>query len=151
MSPPAHEAIRALLGTYCELMDAGDWHGLGEMFADAELLAANGAVVAAGAAAVEDLYQRGTRLYDGSPRTRHITSNSVLDVSGPQAQARSAYVVFQGVAGFPGVEDFPLQPIVTGRYHDRFACDGSTWRFARRQFFIDQVGDVSRHLTYRIN
>ena len=34
---PAHEAIRNLLGRYCELIDAGELDALAELFADAVL------------------------------------------------------------------------------------------------------------------
>ncbi|MDT4911524.1 MAG: hypothetical protein QOC66_652 [Pseudonocardiales bacterium] len=140
----AHEAIRNLLGTYCELMDLGAWTEVGDLFADGELVGPDGAVVARGAEAVQELYERGTRLYDGSPRTRHLTTNTVLEVHGAYADARSAYVVFQGVEGMP------LLPIITGRYRDEFVRDDDGWRFARRQFFVDQVGDLSQHLTYEV-
>jgi len=42
----------------------------------------------------------------------------------------------------------PLQPIITGRYRDRFARDDvGGWRFAERRFFVDLVGDLREHLT----
>jgi 3-phenylpropionate/cinnamic acid dioxygenase small subunit len=141
----AHEAIRNLLGRYCELMDAAAWADVGDLFADAELVGPDGALVAAGGSAVATLYERGTRLYGGSPRTRHITANSVIEADGDAADARSAYVVFQGVDGFA------LQPIITGRYRDRFVRADGAWRFARRQFFVDHVGDLSHHLTYEVH
>src|SRR5437879_2126896 len=109
-----HEAIRNLLGRYCEVMDAGDWLGVGALFAGAELVDANGSVVAAGSAAVRALYERGTRLYDGSPRTRHITAGTVIDVADDIATARSSYVVFQATGSLA------LQPIISGRYRDTF-------------------------------
>ena len=140
----AADEIRNLLGRYCEIMDAADWAALGELFAQAELTAEDGTVVAAGAEAVRRMYERGTRLYDGSPRTRHITANSIIDVAGDTATARSSYVVFQQVDGFA------LQPIITGRYRDEFATEYSTWRFARRTFIVDHVGDLSHHLTYEV-
>ncbi|HJQ42043.1 MAG TPA: nuclear transport factor 2 family protein [Jatrophihabitantaceae bacterium] len=136
--------IRNLLGIYCELMDAADWPSVGALFAKAELTAADGTVVAEGAESVSALYEKGTRLYDGSPRTRHITANSVIEVDGDDATARSSYVVFQAT------DSFPLQPIITGRYRDDFIRDGATWRFARRQFFVDAVADLSHHLTYEV-
>lgn len=136
--------IRNLLGRYCEVMDAADWPALGALFADAELAGENGAVVAAGAEAVQHMYERGTKLYDGSPRTRHITANSIVEVDGDVATARSSYVVFQQADGLP------LQPIITGRYRDEFVRAGSSWRFARRTFFVDHVGDLSHHLTYEV-
>jgi len=140
----AADGIRNLLGTYCELMDEADWPAVSAMFADAELVTADGTVVAAGADAVQRLYERGTRLYDGSPRTRHVTANSIIEVDGDTANARSSYVVFQGVP------DAPLQPIITGRYRDRFVRVDGRWRFAQRMFLIDHVGDLSRHLTYEV-
>ena len=138
------DEIRNLLGRYCELMDAADWPAVGELFANAELAADDGAVVAAGADAVRALYERGTRLYDGSPRTRHITANSVVEVDGDRATARSAYVVLQSTTALP------LQAIIHGRYRDEFVRDAGVWRFARRTFVVDAVGDLSHHLTYEV-
>lgn len=138
------DAIRNLLGRYCELMDAADWAAIGDLFADAELAGPDGSAIAAGSRAVADMYARGTQLHDGSPRTRHITANSIVDVDGDTATARSSYVVFQGSEGFA------LQPIITGRYRDAFSRTDGTWRFARRQFFVDHVGDLSHHLTYEV-
>jgi ketosteroid isomerase-like protein len=140
----AHEAIRNLLGRYCALMDAADWASVGELFAEATLIGPTGQPVAEGAAAVTALYERGTRLHDGSPATRHITANSVIEIDGDTATATSSYVVFQGLDGFP------LQPIITGRYADGFTRLAERWRFARRQFFVDHVGDLSQHLTYGV-
>ena len=141
----AYEAIRNLLGRYCALMDAADWPAVGQLFADAALIGPTGRPVADGADAVEALYRRGTRLHNGSPATRHITANTVIDVQGDAATAQSSYVVFQAVSGFA------LQPIITGRYDDAFRrLEGGDWRFARRQFFVDHVGDLSHHLTYEV-
>jgi 3-phenylpropionate/cinnamic acid dioxygenase small subunit len=143
----AHEAIRNLLGRYCELMDAADWIGLGHLFAQARLVDEHGAVVAEGSDPVMRLYEHGTHLYDGSPRTRHITANTVIDLepSGETATARSSFVVFQGT------DELALQPIITGRYRDRFVCGGDrNWRFEERCFIVDQLGDISRHLTYEL-
>jgi ketosteroid isomerase-like protein len=140
----AHEAIRNLLGRYCALMDAAEWSAVGDLFAHAALVGPTGEPVAAGAHAVAALYERGTKLHDGSPATRHVTANTVIEVDGDTATAASSYVVFQGL------DDFPLQPIITGRYADAFEQVAGEWRFARRQFFVDHVGDLSRHLTYEV-
>ena len=139
------DEIRNVLGTYCELMDAADWPAVGRLFADARLVTEDGTVFAEGAAAVQALYENGTKLYDGSPRTRHVTANSIIEVAGHRAEVRSSYVVFQAVPGFP------LQPIITGRYRDEFALVGGAWRFAQRRFVVDHVGDLSHHLTYEVS
>jgi 3-phenylpropionate/cinnamic acid dioxygenase small subunit len=142
----AHEAIRNLLGLYCERMDAGDWDGLGELFADAVLVDEHGTEAARGREGVRAMYAA-TRTYDGSPRTRHLTTNTVIEVdeAGGTAAARSAYVVFQAT------DALPLQPIITGRYRDRFArgADGG-WRFVERSFSVDLLGDLSHHLPYEV-
>lgn len=142
-----HEAIRHLLFRYCELMDAGDFTQLAALFADAVMVDERGTLVAEGRAGVQALYERGTRLHGGAPRTRHITSNSIIEVdrTAGTASARSVYVVLQAT------DALPLQPIITGRYRDRFArsADG-TWHFIERLFAVDLVGDLSQHLTYEV-
>jgi len=139
------DEIRNVLGTYCELMDAADWPGVGRLFADARLVTEDGTAFAEGSAAVQALYENGTKLYDGSPRTRHVTANSIIEVSGDRAEARSSYVVFQAVSGFE------LQPIITGRYRDEFIRVDGAWRFAQRMFLVDHVRDLSHHLTYEVS
>ena len=44
----------------------------------------------------------------------------------------------------------PLQPIITGRYHDTFERHDGRWHFAERRFFVDLVGDLSQHLAYAL-
>ena len=144
----AHEAIRNLLGRYCELMDAGNFADLADLFADATLADEHGNVFATGAAEMRAMWERQTILYDGLPRTRHVTANPVIDVddSAGAAQVSSSYVVFQGTP-LPDGGDLPLQPIVTGRYHDTFTrADDGTWHFAQRRYAIDHIGDLSHHL-----
>ena len=136
----AHEAVRNLLGTYCEVMDAGDWTALGALFADGVLLDDRGRVIAHGAAAVTDLWTLMVHLHDGSPRTRHLVSGPVIEVAGDRATCRSSFLALQQVA------DGPLQPVAAGRYRDEFACTGGRWHFTSRQFFLDQEGDMSRHM-----
>lgn len=141
----SHHAITALCYRYAELMDAADYDGLAELFADAELSNEGFPGALRGGAAIADLYRRTNRVHpDGTLRTRHLTSNLAIDIdeAAGTATARSAFVVFQQTPALP------LQPIVTGRYRDRFARTDSTWRFAARHILVDHVGDVSEHLTF---
>ena len=143
----AHEDIRRLLYVYCELMDAGEFDGLADLFARARLTDANGNVVADDRDAMLRLWRGGTHLYDGSPRTRHITANSIIDVADDErsATARSSYVVFQAT------DALALQPIITGRYRDAFARgDDVRWHFTERSFSVDHIGDLSHHLRYEV-
>jgi 3-phenylpropionate/cinnamic acid dioxygenase small subunit len=128
-------------------MDAGDFDALADLFAGAVLTDERGNVVAEGRDAMLRLWRGGTRLYDGSPRTRHITANSIIEVADDEqtASARSTYVVFQAT------DALALQPIITGRYRDRFDRDGEgRWRFAERCFVVDHLGDLSHHLRYEV-
>lgn len=146
--PDAYETIRNLLGRYCELMDAGDFAGLAALFAAADLADQDGNVFATGAAATQAMWERQTITYDGSPRTRHVTANPVIDVDEATGTATcsSSYVVFQGVG------DLAFQPIVSGRYSDRFARDESgAWHFAERRYAVDHVGDLSHHLKFELH
>ena len=132
-------AITALIMGYAERIDAGDLAGVAAYFTDATYRSAQGGEYR-GAAAVQAVLERLVILYDGIPRTRHVTTNLVIDVAGDEANTRSYFTVLQGAPGAP------LQPIVAGRYHDRFARVGGAWRFADRLIFMDLIGDLSRHL-----
>lgn len=137
------DRIRNLLGTYCDLMDAADFDGVGALFADGSMAAGDGPAFLTGAEEVARFFRQGTQLHDGSPRTKHLIVNTVLDEPGTDGTvvARSSYLVLQGVDGHP------LQPIITGRYVDTFGRDtADAWCFVERRFHVDLVGDLSRHL-----
>ena len=142
----AARAIENLLGEYCERIDTGDFIGVGELFAAGVLADEHGTELARGATAVADFYAKGTRLHDGSPRTKHLVANSVVEVdeAAGTATARSSYLVLQGVPGQP------LQPIITGRYRDAFARTDGTWHFVERRFLVDLLGDLSHHLRFEV-
>jgi hypothetical protein len=131
--------IQALLVRYCDLMDAGDFDGVGELFEDGVLLGPREDELARGATAVADFYRRTVKLYEGSPRTKHLVLNTVFEaVTNDDATAHSSYLVLQGID--------ELRPIITGRYEDRFVREDVTWRFSARRFFVDLAGDLSQHL-----
>ncbi|HEY2166812.1 MAG TPA: nuclear transport factor 2 family protein [Jatrophihabitantaceae bacterium] len=139
------DRIRGLLGTYCRLIDVGDFDGLGALFAHATLRDPAGTVIATGAAQAQALYAATTRRHaNGTPRTQHLIVNTTFDegTAADAAVARSAYVVLQAVPGMP------LQPIVTGSYVDTFARIDGLWRFTDRTFTLGLIGDVSAHLSF---
>jgi hypothetical protein len=139
--PGAREAIATLVHTYAERLDAGDLAGVAQLFADASFRSEGGGHYQGSAAVLEVLTNR-VRLYDGRPRTKHVTTNLIVEVdeSAGTATSRSYFTVFQAADGLP------LQPIIAGRYHDRFARTGTTWRFADRCVIVDLAGDLSKHL-----
>ena len=132
-------AITALIYGYAERIDAGDLAGVAALFADATYRSDRGGLYR-GADAVRAVLERVVVLYEGVPRTKHVTTNLVVELAGDAATARSYFTVFQAAPGGP------LQAIVAGRYHDRFERAGDGWRFADRLIFMDLIGDLSRHL-----
>ena len=136
------QQIHNLVHRYAELIDLGDFDGLGQLLGDADIGSGEHPGTLRGADAVRAMFTGTTRRYeDGTPRTKHVTTNLIVDVdeAGGTATCRSYFTVLQAVAGLP------LQPVVAGRYHDRFARRATVWGFAERRFFIDLVGDVSHH------
>jgi SnoaL-like domain len=137
------DRIRNLLGRYCERIDAGDFDGVGDLFASGVLATGDGTPFASGAAEVAAFYRSGTQLHAGRPATKHLVLDTVFeepDLDGT-VEVRSSYVVLQAAGGAP------LQPIIAGRYQDRFGRDADDdWCFRERRFFVDLVGDLSRHL-----
>lgn len=146
----SHHAITSLIYRYTELIDAADFDGLGELFARGEIGSTAGGKPRKGlrgADAVRNLYASSNKVHgDGTLRTRHVCCNVIVEIDEDAdiATARSAYVVFQAT------EKLPLQPIVAGRYEDRFARRDGAWHFTERLIHVDQVGDLSQHLNIRL-
>jgi 3-phenylpropionate/cinnamic acid dioxygenase small subunit len=144
--------IANLLYTYAEFMDSGDFAGAADLFRHARLrVSGEGGRDGAGTVDSDTMLSlwRGMVIVypDGTPRTKHVITNPIIDVddAGGTATCRSYYTVLQQT------DDFPLQVIVMGRYHDRFERADGRWRFSYRDYsMIDQVGDLSHHLSRRI-
>jgi 3-phenylpropionate/cinnamic acid dioxygenase small subunit len=139
-------AINTLLMTYAEHVDAGRYKEVGAMFEHAayRIKHADGEHVSSyeGSAQVQAFCEQ-TRIYpDGTPRTKHVITNVIIDVEGNQATARSYGTVFQQT------DVFPLQPIASGRYVDRFERIDGTWRFSERVMSAFLLGDRSHHIVW---
>lgn len=140
--------IENLIYTYAERLDAGDLDGVAGLFAHGRVCGIeNGPpeTIFTGTAGVRKMYEMATRLYDdGTPKTKHNTSNVqiIVDETAGTAESRSYYTVTQATP------DLPLQVIVTGRYRDTFHRIDGVWWFDTRIMFVDQVGDTSRHLKF---
>ncbi|WP_328351912.1 nuclear transport factor 2 family protein [Mycobacterium sp. NBC_00419] len=147
MSDSARE-IENLIYTYAERLDAGDLDGVAQLFTHGRITAMEDAPPEAtfeGAAGVRAMYEMATRLYeDGTPKTRHFTSNVQIyvDEAAGRADGKAYYCVTQATP------DLSLQIIVTGHYRDTFHLLDGTWWFDTRVMFVDQVGDTSHHLKF---
>lgn len=148
MKSDARAEIASLLFTYAGLVDAGDFDAVGRLFAHGRLTD-GGALDVRGAEAVAALYRRTTRLHPdtGTPKTQHLVTNLVIEVDeqAGTASCNARYSVLQQTA------TLPLQPIIAGRYADRFERADGAWRFVEKRFFVDLVGDVSQHLLVELH
>lgn len=139
--------IENLLYTYAERIDLGDFEGVADLFEHAAITSPGAPRGPGGRDAALAIYQKSTRLYeDGTPRTKHVTTNAIIEVdeANDTATSRAYFTVFQCL------EDFPLQAIISGRYHDQFERVDSRWRFAERMMLPELLGDLSRHLLIKI-
>jgi 3-phenylpropionate/cinnamic acid dioxygenase small subunit len=144
MSTADKLAITELLYRYAELIDAGDFDGVGQLLGRATFAGTRSAQTS-GADAIAKLFAMTTRRYPehgNTPRTRHLVLNPVVDVDVRAATARSTFCVVQNT------ETVPLQPIVVGRYFDSFSCDDDGWYFTERQVDVEMIGDISAHLMF---
>ena len=140
-------AICNLLYRYAELMDSGRFDEIAsELFSHARFIVGPEGTPTLDAQQMLEIFKKTTiRHEDGTPRTKHVISNPIVEVDEETgtASCRSYYTVFQQT------ETLPLQPVVCGRYHDRFDRVGGQWRFVERDYTkVDLVGDVSHHLNY---
>jgi 3-phenylpropionate/cinnamic acid dioxygenase small subunit len=134
--------ISNLLYRYAEYLDSGQLIEAAELFRHARIK-----VQRQGLLDHNDLLgiwqQRIKRYPCGTPRTRHIISNPIIDIdeTSGTATVRSSYTVLQAT------DTLPLQPIAAGRYLDEFERVDGVWRFSFRDYSqLDMVGDMTGHL-----
>lgn len=143
---PAAVAVLNEVYRYAELIDAGDFDGLGEMFEHAAITTEGAADVEhQGRYAITSMYADWTLRYDdGTPRTKHVLTNPIVDVDDTSATVRSYFTVFQQTG------PLALQPIIAGRYRDELGVIDGAWRFTRKHMITDLIGNLSAHLAHPI-
>lgn len=126
---------------YARRIDAGDFAGVAELFRDGTIITPQGEI--RGYDEVLAMYTGSTRLYDnGTPCTRHVTSNLDIRQEGDTAHCESYFTVFQALP------DFPLQAIISGSYSDSLQRVNGSWQFKTRSMLPELLGDLSRHLLF---
>ena len=132
--------ITHLINQYGFTIDTGDLQGFAALFDNAEWTV-EGTEPNIGSRQVLDALET-VRIYDdGTPRTKHVTSNLdlVIDEADGSAESQCYVTVFQQADGFP------LQAIFCGHYFDSFVRVDGLWRFSRRLIKNMLVGDLSAH------
>lgn len=147
----AHEQIRNLIHRYSEGIDTGKFEIWDELFEHASLWVQLGdnEPVPLEIAHPSSLAEAIIIYADGTPRTRHLVTNSIIEVDedAGTATARSYNTTLQQVP------EHPVEIIATARYNDVFERVEGWWRFTRRTIRHatidgvnrDFIGDMSRH------
>jgi ketosteroid isomerase-like protein len=140
----AVHAVTKLIYTYAERIDAGDFAGVAEVLEHATLTFEGFGDAVTGRDAIEQLYTRTTRRYeDGTPRTKHVMTNVIVDIgdNGVAASSRSYFTVLQAVPG-----ELALQPVIAGRYRHTYERVDDRWRVTTMHIIIDLVGELGHHM-----
>ncbi len=125
----------ALMNQYRYAIDSGDLRSFARLFEHAQW-------IAEGQTPGEDSLSNIILYSDGTPKTKHTTSNVTLDIDEETGTAKAhCYVTV-----FQQTDEFPLQPIFSGDYHDEFECVDGKWRFTRREIRNSLIGDMTAHL-----
>ena len=137
----SREQILCLMNLYGFTIDTGDFDGFAELFSHGEWTMEGGA-----SAKGKDQLLAGmanVRVYeDGTPRTRHTTTNIDLKIDEVAGTAKSqCYVTV-----FQQTSEFPLQVIFSGHYFDDFKRADGVWRFKKRLIRHQLVGDMRAHV-----
>jgi len=137
--------IANILYRYAECMDNGDFEGAAGLFAHATIKRMRGDQEwLLDSRTLLEHWREVVIVYpDGTPRTKHVITNPIIEVDeeAGTATSRSYYTVFQQT------DEVPLQPIASGRYRDRFERAEGTWRFTYRDYsMLEFVGNIGRHV-----
>lgn len=151
-------AIAELIYRYAELIDEGDFAGVGELLADAVVTFEGNDREFRGADQIGRLYEHSTRRYpDGTPRSKHVMTNVIVTEGEGEgegggrggastAASRSYYTVFQAVPG-----ELALQPIIAGRYRHRFERIDDEWHITGFHVIVDLLGELGSHLLFDLS
>jgi 3-phenylpropionate/cinnamic acid dioxygenase small subunit len=135
--------IPNLLYRCAEAFDAGRFDEAAALFDHGRLVASD--QVVQGREAIVAFWRRWVRLYgDGTPRTRHLIHNPIIEWApdGTSARCRSVWTLWQQVQ--PGE---PPRLLATGRYEDTLGAIDGSWCFLERRYAgIDMAGPMASHL-----
>lgn len=137
------EEIVKLINQYSFTIDSGDLEGFAALFEKGEWIFANAEAVK-GKDLKEKVLDKIILYDDGTPRTRHMTTNMDIEIDealGVATCTRYVFVVQQ-------TEQLPLQVIYSGEYKDEFARnEKEQWYYKRLKIEKPFFGELKNHLT----
>ena len=134
--------VENLVHRYAEMIDGGDFDGLGGLFARGSVHFVPGGLSIHGAKEVTRFYEKSIVIdgATGTPGTVHWVSNLIIQGDAEGLLSRSRYRVTLNVGGEPP------RLIATGRYFDHFFIEDSQVYFSQRRVVSEYIGDTSGHL-----
>ena len=136
---PAYWQISNLVYRYAELVNLAQFEAVGKMFRHGFITTAGRAGERRGSEAVTDMYRSFVRVGERVPDTLLVTTNLQIELDQDEATTRSYFTAMHQAAG-------RIEPILAGRYHDRFVRIKDEWWFGHRHMIVDLNGDLSTHL-----
>lgn len=137
-------AIQNLIHRYAYCIDRGDFEGLSQLFAHAEVyMPSSDEPFRRDPKGLLAIWRRMVRIdaQTGTPQTLHLMSNVTIE----PAEAGGARAQTYGTV-FQATPTLPLQPIIAVTYNDRFAKSEGVWHFTERRLTINLVGNLGEHL-----
>ncbi len=137
--------ITNLIYTYALYIDQGKLDKAAELFTHATVKIP-GSIEPGDHKAFLQLLQKVIIIYpDGTPGTRHLINNPIIDIDEElgQATATSTFTVLQKT------DELPLQIVATGYYNDRFEKHNGRWRFSHRESTLPHIyGNIQHHIHF---
>ncbi len=136
------QQILNLIAQYTHYVDQAQFDKVGELFAEGKLLSPG--QVMEGKEGVASQLKKNLQVYaDGTLRTAHLTTNTVLHIDEEKNEATAAS--YLTILQDDSERGFPLQAIAVGRYNDTFVRKNGKWQFSIRELNITLAGDFSHH------
>ncbi len=138
----AEQAIARICYDYARAVDTGDLERLRHIFRHGKIRIDGVDDQHVGGDGVVEMFRRYTKFFDdGTPSTKHVTTNLLIDVEGPErATSWSYFTVLQARP------ELPLQIVIAGRYLDTWEPRDGEWALIDRFEYCDLIGDMSQHI-----
>ena len=144
----SQDQIQKLINQYSFTLDSGDLKEFAALFKEASWHFDGSEPVHGSKDLYDQVLTRVILYEDGTPRTRHMTTNLDIrvDEEAGRAECQRYVVVIQQA------DDFPLQVIYSGEYFDEFTRQpNGDWRYSKLTIRKPLFGDLSRHLLSRLS
>jgi 3-phenylpropionate/cinnamic acid dioxygenase small subunit len=139
--------IQNLLYQYAHYADQADFDNLARLFAHANKYTPHGGPFLHDSDGIAKQLRQWCRVHEnGTMRTRHVTTNLLIESDGPDRAKSQCYVVV-----FQATSKLPLQPVIAGTYLDRFERVDGKWRFSERRELperMELIGNLQEHLNF---